>query len=222
LEESVAQLKPCIAAHTIILPLQNGVDNTERVAAMLQEGKVIKGCAYIVSKIIAPAVIQNSGNIQKLYFGANGESDERLAQLETIFKAANIDAYLSPEISKIVWEKFIFISATATATSYFNCSIGQLLQTEEATLLNLIEEVRLLAQKKGMQPDPDIVAQTISRLRSLPFETTSSMHRDLLNGNKEFEIASLTAYVVKEAEKLNLLLPTYTAIYKQLIRKYGE
>ncbi|MBK7469027.1 MAG: hypothetical protein IPJ43_20795 [Saprospiraceae bacterium] len=47
--------------------------------------------------------------------------------LETLFKQANINATLSKNISSIIWEKFIYISPTATATSYFDSSIGEIL-----------------------------------------------------------------------------------------------
>ena len=52
LEATIAQLKPCINEHTIILPLLNGVDSTERIKAMLPNTIVLQGCAYIVSRLI--------------------------------------------------------------------------------------------------------------------------------------------------------------------------
>jgi 2-dehydropantoate 2-reductase len=51
LEATVEQLKPCINEHTIILPLLNGVDITERIKSILPNNIVLQGCAYIVSRL---------------------------------------------------------------------------------------------------------------------------------------------------------------------------
>ncbi len=221
LEKTIDQLKPCINEDSIILPLLNGVDSRKRIQELLPNNLVLDGCVYIVSRLKQAGIIENSGNTQKLYFGLDHFKNERLEHLENLFKQANIDATLSQNISSIIWEKYIFISATATATSYYNNFLGELLKDAEKikTIQYLIEEVKQLAQAKGISVTEDIVEKNLHRLKSLPFDSTSSMHSDFLNKKNENELESLTGFVIRESQKLQLSTPTYEMAYAKLLKQ---
>lgn len=221
LEAVVEQLRPCINKDTIILPLLNGVDSKERIKEIFPDNIVLDGCAYIVSRLTQAGVIENSGNIQTLYFGLDNLVNERLLLLENLLKEANIEAFRSVNISTIIWEKFIFVSPTATATSYFDMCIGELIGDNEKLriITRLIEEVKLIAKAKNISISDDIIDKTVHKLKALPFETTSSMHADFKNNKPSNELESLTEYVIKEARKLNLATPTYVEMYVELKNK---
>ena len=55
--------------NTILLPLLNGVDSTDRIKTILPNAIIWEGLVYIISRLTSPGVVQNFGNIQKLYFG---------------------------------------------------------------------------------------------------------------------------------------------------------
>lgn len=223
LETIIRQLRPCINQDTIVLPLLNGVDSKERIKKILPDNIVLDGCVYIVSRLKQYGVIENSGNIQTLYFGLDTIENDKLVMLENLFKEANIEASLSRNISTIIWEKFIFISPTATATSYFDKSIGEVLSDNEyyETIMELIEEVKEIAKAKQIIVSEDITEKTLKKLKSLPFETTSSMHSDFKNKKSNNELQSLTGYVLREGMKYNLETPIYNKTYAELKKKSG-
>lgn len=218
LESVIQQLKPCIGQHTIILPLLNGVDSRERIKAILPGHVVLDGCVYIVSRLKQAGVVENTGNMQALYFGLYDFADERLLQFEQLMKEAGIEATLSDNISRLLWEKFIFISPTATATSCFDQSIGEVLTDAGSlrTLDALIREIRQLAQAKGIRVADDITDKVMHKLRSLPFGATSSMHSDFKAKKTRNELQSLTGYVLNEAQQYGLDTPAYVATYSEL------
>ncbi len=218
----VQQLKPCIDENTIILPLLNGVDSKEKIQKILPNNTILDGCVYIVSRLKQSGIIENIGNIQTLYFGIDGFSNQKLKYYENIFKNANIEATLSQNISSIIWEKYIFISPTATATTYFDKSIGEIISDKHIeTVTELINEIKQIANAKNILISEDIVEKTINKLKSLPFDTTSSMHTDFKNKNKSSELESLTNYVIKQGKKYNIKTPTYIKTYNQLKSKSG-
>lgn len=223
LESIVQQLKPCINKDTIILPLLNGVDSKERIKLLLPNNMVLDGCVYIVSRLKQNGVIENSGNIQKLYFGLDNVKNDPLCLIESLFKEANIEAYRSENISTVIWEKFIFLSPTATATCYFDKCIGELMGNNEyfSTLTALIEEVKQLANAKQITISNDITQKTLAILESLPFETTSSMHFDFQAKKLNTELETLTRYVINEGQKYHLDMPTYKKIYAELRKQSG-
>ena len=223
LETIIQQLLPCINQDTIILPLLNGVDSKERIKNILPDNIVLDGCAYIVSRLKQFGVIENSGNIQTLYFGLDNIVNDKLLLLENLFKEANIEVSQSKNISTIIWEKFIFISPTATATSYFDKCIGDVLSDKEhfETIMELIEEVKQIAKAKQIIVSEDITEKTVKKLKALPFETTSSMHSDFKNKKSNTELQSLTGFVLSAGMKYNIETPIYKTIHAELKKKSG-
>lgn len=218
IEESLLSLKQCIAAETVILPLYNGVDAPERILKLFPENEVLQGCVYIVSMIFSPGTIRKIGFYEKLFFGSKTASISRLNELQHIFRNAKIESYLAENIEETVWEKFIFISALASATSYLNQNIGEVLKKKnsKAIYVELLHEVAAVAKAKGLQLPEDIVAQTIAKLEKSPKDATSSMHRDLLAG-RNIEAISLTQFVVNEGLKYNVKTPLYEKIASTLL-----
>lgn len=221
LEQTIEQLKPCINADTIILPLLNGVDSREKIKKILPDNLILDGCVYIVSRLKEPGVIENNGNIQKLFFGLDNFTNERLTLLETLFKQATIEATLSQNISTVIWEKFIFISPTASATSYYDNCIGEIYADNEKldTVKKLIEEVKTLAVAKRIPISDEITDKTLHVFKKMPFETTSSMHSDFRNKKPVTELHSLTGYVAREAKALSIETPTFDKIYTELSKR---
>lgn len=218
IETVIQQLSPCINKETVILPLLNGLDSKEKIKRVFPNNIVLEACVYIVSRLKQFGVVENSGNIQELYFGLDNFPGDKLQLFENIFSKANIEATYSNNISKIVWEKFIFLSPTATATSYYDKCIGEILEDKESfeTLIGLIDEVMLIAKAKKIIVSDDIANQTLRMLKTLPFETTSSMHSDFKIKKDETELKSLTGYVLEEGLKYNIDTPNYKMIYSAL------
>jgi len=219
LKQTIEKLKPLINHRTILLPLLNGVNASDEILEILPYANVLKGCAFIVSKIKSPGIIENSGNIQKLSFGMDGPISEAVLHLKDLMLDAGIDVTVSDKISTAIWEKFIFISPTATSTSYFDSTIGKVLDENIETVLKLIEEVKNLSLAKGVTISNDISGKTLNTMKSMPYEVTSSMHRDYLNQKPQTEVESLTGYIVGEAEKLGIAAPTYQKLYEGLLKK---
>lgn len=217
IESSLESIKSCIVPETMILPLYNGVDAGERIQMLFPENTVLEGCVYVVSMIVAPGIIRKMGPYEKLFFGSKNDQNPKLEALQSIFENGAVESFLVANIEETIWEKFIFISALASATSYLNQNIGGILSDPDskAIYVALLHEITAVAVEKGLALPNDIVAQTIAKLEKSPADATSSMHRDLL-ANRKTEVLSLTAYVVKEGLKYGVATPTYQMLLKQL------
>lgn len=216
LEAAVEQLKPCIGRETVIVPLLNGIEPSEKIQKLLPHTLVASACTYIVSKLKAPGIVENMGAVETIFFGHETEASEKLVLFEKLLQDAAIDAVLSTSISAIVWEKFIFLSPTATATSYFDCCIGELLEKHEDTLLQLIEEVKHIALSLRVPVGVDITLKTLAKLKALPYEATSSMQRDFQTDRAKTELASLTYSVLQMGKQTGNPTPVYSELYGHL------
>lgn len=223
LEETVAALQTSIGERTAILPLLNGVDTKERIARVLPDADVWQGCIYIISRLVAPGVVEESGNICLIYFGSGKAEDEKLQMVERLFRASGIDAHFSADIEARIWEKFLFISALAASTSYLNARIGEIMGNPEYKKLfdDLLAEIKSLARAKNIGFAEETVRRSVEKLNHVPPDATSSMHTDFSRGSRA-ELQSLVGYVIGEARALNVPVPVYEKVYAALADKLKQ
>ena len=217
LADSIHFVKACIGKNTIILPLLNGGDITERIREILPENIIWSGCSYIVSRRIEPGVIKNIGNYAKLIFGYDREENQQTENFEKLLREADIDVLLSKNIRESVWKKFYFISVSASLTSYFDVGFNELVDTEDRLNMTvwMAEEFLKVAKAEGIDMGENAVEQVVNRAEILPEGTTTSMHSDFKAGNCT-EVETLTGVVVQLAQKHGIYVPLYETVYKKL------
>ncbi len=220
LEEALRRNLACVNDETVILPLLNGVDSRERIKAIVPNNEVWDGCVYAVSRLIKPGFIKETGIIAMLCFGAVDGNPYKLKQVEKLLKEADIDAELSENIYSAIWRKFIFISSVSTLLTCLDTTIGEILANPENKyiLLELLHELKTVAEAKRIPLPEDIIEKAITTMSALPYDTTSSMYNDYQHG-RNTEVESLTGYVVREAATLDILVPQFERLYKQLLKK---
>jgi 2-dehydropantoate 2-reductase len=217
LDATIEQLRPCVGSNTVILPLLNGANISQRIRDLLPGTEVWEGCVYIVGRLIEPGVIESSGGLHDLFFGYENSTSGRLLVMEQLMKVAGIKATLSNNIRMIIWRKFIFISTTASLTSYFNVGFRDLLTDEyrKSVTLAFLHEVSAVAKAEGVVFEGDIIATTIQHIEKLPFGTTTSMHSDF-QGGRNTELDTLTKIVIELGSKAGIAVPTYEMVYENL------
>ncbi|HTF05449.1 MAG TPA: 2-dehydropantoate 2-reductase [Bacteroidia bacterium] len=217
LEESLGHFAACIGPQTVILPLQNGIDAPGRIRKMFPHANTWQGCVYIVAHRISPGIVEETADIHKMFFGADASQQSKVQQLHEIFVRAHNDIFTPENIESVVWEKFVFISPLASLTTYFDQSIGNVLadETRVALLRQLIAEIIAVAQACRISLPENIADLTWTKITRLPFEATSSMHRDSQAGGKT-EVRSLTGHVIDLAKQHGVSVPGYELVLKGL------
>lgn len=215
LEENIRQLLPLIGPETVVIPLLNGADITDRIRRQLPQQEVWYGCVYIGARLSAPGHITQFTERERLWFGDPQGNRERQQQLLGILSRAGIEALNPEDILYRVWRKFFLISLGATLTSYYDESIGEVLERHREDYYRLGGELRAVARAKGIEFPEDIVEQIIADQQKMPYDSTTSMHTDFRNG-KQTELENLTGYVVRSGEQLGIPVPTYEKMYQKL------
>jgi 2-dehydropantoate 2-reductase len=217
LEKSISSLSSSITPETVILPLLNGVESTEVLQSLQPEARVLYGCIYLVSKLMAPGVVQQRGEYYSLHFGGDKKTAPDTALLLRLLEKANINAVLEENIRDKVWSKFSFISPVATYTAGNKISIGKILESEEhtAALKKLMTEFAAVAKALNVHLPADTIERNFLVMEKLPRETTSSMEADFAN-NRLTELETLTGFVVRKAKEQGIPLELYTDMYHRL------
>jgi 2-dehydropantoate 2-reductase len=206
---------PLIADGGVIIPFQNGVESIERIGAVTGTEPVLGGAAYIAATIAEPGVIVHTGEMARLLFGAvQAGQQARAREFLQVCKGAGIDAELVADIRRVVWEKFIFLSALSGVTSATRQPIGPIRSDPDlrAVFEAAIREAWSVGRARGIALPEALIGQLMGFGDGLPAEMKSSMLNDLVAGNR-LEAPWLSGAVARMAKESSLAAPVSATLY---------
>lgn len=203
-----------LSKKTIVICLQNGIDNDLLVKSLAPNLDVHPGLVYVSAQRISPGVISQTGNQKTLIFGRrDGVRGKKFIEMENFLRKSAIDATFSTDIQKDLWQKFIFVVSFAAVTAKFQTSIGPALKDPVMRnfYLQSLQEVIDVARAEGINLDSDIYEKTLHGAEKFPPETKSSFLVDLEN-HRQTELDTLHGTVVRLAQKHHLPVPANQSI----------
>ncbi len=212
IKEALLPLKKNIRTDTVLMPFANGVNNAETISEIV-DAKVINACAYILSHIQEPGVIRKQGSVFAAVFGDPELFGESL-YIEYMFKDAGLRTKITENIETEVWKKYLFISAFASLTSFYDSSIKMIYDQHYEETKGVLQEIASVAGAKGI-PLENEIPKALKTASSLPEDASTSMHLDFQQHRKT-ELDTLTGYIVDEAERLHIEVPLMQSIYAAL------
>jgi 2-dehydropantoate 2-reductase len=218
-ETAAKAVAPLIGQETAVVSLQNGVRKDDILRDVLGDRAVIGGACYIAAQIAQPGVIRHSGTMQKIVFGEyDGKRSTRAEAFLNACQRAGIDAEISADIRRTIWEKFVFLVGLSGLTTTIRKPIGPIRSNPRtrALLLDAMREVVAVGRAQGVQLAADFADSRLAFADGLPETMTSSMHNDLERGNR-LEVDGLSGDVVERGRSANVPTPVNRAIYDILI-----
>ena len=214
-ETAARATAPLVGPRTAVISLQNGVRKDEILRAVLGERAVMGGACYIAAQIAAPGVIRHSGTMARIVFGEyDGERSPRAEAILDACRRAGIDAELSADIRRAIWEKFVFLASMSGVTSTMRMPIGPIRSNPQtrAFFHDALREAAAVARAEGVQLPADYADDRLAFGDNLPATMTSSMHNDLERGNR-LEVEGLSGDVVARGKAAGIPTPVHRAIY---------
>lgn len=216
------------AAHTVaellqpggaVVPLQNGVEAAEQLAAVVGRGRVVAGLCRIVAFVAEPGVIRHAGVEPRIEVGQmDGPAGEGVARVREAFSGARgVSVAASDDIRKALWEKFLFIAPVSAVGAVTRQAVGAWRGVAEtrALLAAAMQEVESLARARGVALDAECVARTLAYVDGLPADATASMQRDVAE-SRPSELDSQVGAVVRLGREAGLATPASTFLYAAL------
>jgi 2-dehydropantoate 2-reductase len=205
-EDAARALVSHIGPHTRVVSLQNGVDNAERMAAILDQ-PVIAAVVYVGTEMAGPGHVRHHGR-GELLIGASPASP---ALAETLI-AAGIPTTVSASIASALWSKLIVNCAYPALSAIGQITYGPMMATEgtREVITATIAECRAVAQACGVAVPADITDTTLALAASMPAQTSSTA-QDLARG-KPSEIEFLNGHIVRQGRAHGIATPTNLAL----------
>jgi len=219
-EEAARQLPPLLGPDTAVMSLQNGVEATDVIARTVGREHLMGGACYIAAALDHAGAVQHGGRMARLVFGESGGRKTRRAEalLQACARAsAAFDAELSPDIDRVIWEKFVFIVGLSAMTALTRRTIGPVRSDPDtrAMLLDVMREAVAVGRAKGIDLPADFADQRLAFVDTLPDTMTSSMHHDLERGNR-LEVGWLSGAVARLGREVGVATPANRAVHAAL------
>jgi 2-dehydropantoate 2-reductase len=217
------QIRPLMGPDTAIIPLQNGVDASERLIPIVGAAHVLGGIAVVTGSIIAPGVVRQSGQHHRIVFGElDGRITPRCEAIRDACEAAGINAELSGDIQRARWEKFIVLVAASGVCAVSRLPIGPLRDDPDiAPLLEeAMHEVVAVGMACGVRFPQNVLDPWRALLRGVPADWIPSMAVDIRSGRR-LELPWLGGKLVELAAAHGVPVPvnrTISAVLKPYAR----
>ena len=208
-EAALSAASSILGPETAVISFQNGVQKDDVLRRAVGAERVIGGVGYIGSKIGSPGVISHTGTMQRLVFGEyDGSNSSRVLALQRACLRGGIDAEISGDIRRTIWEKFVFLVGLSASTTTMRSTLGPIVRHPQtrAYLLDVMREVVAVGRAHGVDLPEDFAEKRLAFCDSLPAEMDSSMHADLDSG-KRLEVDWLSGAVVELGKAVNVPAP---------------
>jgi len=215
-EEAARRLSPLVGEKTIILSLQNGIDNAEKIAGLWGKERTLGGVVFIGARVALPGTIEHSAAGRITLGGLDAGEGERAKSIREILAAAKIPCAASPEIRKVMWQKLVWNAPFCAIASLTRATVSEILESDSLKTLasGCMEEVRQAAKCQGIDLAPTVAAEALELSRSLG-DFKPSMLQDLEEG-KPLEHEAFNGIVVSLLRRAGKRAPINETFYAAL------
>lgn len=214
LAAAAAAARPLVGPATAVLPLQNGVEAADIVAAALPGPEVLGGVAHVSARIEAPGVIRQTGALRRLTFGRrDGAMSDAVRALDGLCRAAGIEDGATDRVEAALWEKFGFLAAFAGVGAATRQPVGVIRAVPEtrALLVAAIAEIEAVGRARGVALADDFAARILTAVDARPAMIRTSMQQDLDAGGR-LELPWLSGAVVRLGAAAGVPTPAHAAL----------
>ena len=217
-DAAAESVRPLLHPETMLLSLQNGIDNIERIARVTGHTPGVGAVAYVVSALREPGVVAQTAGPGKIIVGElSGGASARTERLHGVLRGAGIEAELHPDIQVILWQKFLFICAFSGVTAVTRLPIGTILADPVTHRLfrGTSEEVEAVARASEIDLPSDCVEQAMAQAAAVEPWGRGSLYHDLAGGRR-LELEGLNGEVVRRGREHGVQTPLNFAVYAAL------
>jgi 2-dehydropantoate 2-reductase len=212
-DSAAAQIAPHLDPGALVVNLQNGVDNTERIQARVAQA-VIPAVVYVATEMAGPGHLRHHGRGDLVIGELGGKLPPgALAQVQGWFEAAGVPVAISDNVAGELWAKLVVNCAYNALSAITQLPYGKMIEGPgiRDVMRDVVEETLALARASGVSMARDMLARTYRIAEAMPTQFSSTA-QDLARG-KPTEIEHLNGFVVRRGAALGVPTPANRALY---------
>jgi 2-dehydropantoate 2-reductase len=212
-EDAARALAPHLAPGAIVVSMQNGVDNVERIRSATGI-EALAAAVYVAAAMTAPGRVRHTGRGDLIVGELTGGRRDEVAAVAALFTRASVPCVVSDNVAAELWCKMAMNCAFNAVSALARAKYGRIVQDARTreVLQHAVEETTAVARASGVTlPNVDLVAAAY-RLGEAMREATSSTAQDIARG-KRTEIDSLNGYVARRGAELGVPTPVNQTLH---------
>ena len=200
-ETAGALMASVLSDTAVVLSLQNGVDNADRLAEVLGR-EVIPVVVYAAVAMPEPGHVRHHGG-GELALGASTVS----ASLVRLFQDAGMAATAADDVTGMLWKKLVINCAWNAVSAITRQPYGALMAIDglREMVMTVTGECRAVAQACGVVLPDDLEHSTLMIAETMAGQR-SSMAQDLAR-KRQGEIEHLNGFIVRKAKVHDIDVP---------------
>ncbi len=212
-EEAARSLAPHLVPGAVVLSLQNGVDNVERIRAAAGID-ALAAVVYVAAAMTGPGRVRHSGRGDLIVGRPGGGRRDEAERVAALFERAGVPCAVSDNVEGELWAKVAMNCAFNAVSALGRAKYGRIVADPRAreVLRRAVEETAAVARACGaVLPEEDLVGAAF-RLGEAMSGATSSTAQDIARGRRT-EIDSLNGYVARRGAELGVATPVNQALH---------
>ena len=212
--DAAGRLGPLLGDRTAVISLQNGIDNEDRIAAVIGKDHVVGGAAYILGAVREPGVVDAAGPRRIVIGELSGPPSDRIRTIRDVAASGGLEVGLADDIRVALWEKYTLLVAFSAMTGTVRLPIGAIRDAPaaRAMLRALMTEVCTVGRAAGVALADDLVDREMDRLLSQHDGATTSLYHDLVTGHR-MELEALQGAAIRIGREHAVPTPNLDAAY---------
>jgi len=220
-EPAVKGASHIIGENTMIMTLQNGLGNAEKIAEITGSSRIIVGITNNGATLIEPGHVRHAGSGETVISPFDGEVSHRINEIAQILTEAGLPTKVSDEVVGLVWDKLMVNVGINALTAILKVPNGYLIEhgSSEKLLEYAVREAEKMCKAKSIQlkHDPVQHCKDVARATAANY---SSMYQDVAK-KRITEIDYINGAVVNEGRKLGIPTPV-NEVFVLLIKALEE
>ena len=206
LESAIKNIKNFVHKDVIIISLLNGISSEERIQEVYPTTKVLK------SYFIGHSAVRNGNSVTQ--DGVGEIVVEKSSKLQEIFDEFKINYRMPDDIVYSMWLKYTMNLFSNQVSAILNMSFGELKRNNAFIdfAKKIIAEVRLIAEKKGVNNLENLEKDSLGFLQKMCDEGKTSMLQDVLAGKKT-EVDIFAGEIIRLGKKFGIETPCNQVLY---------
>jgi 2-dehydropantoate 2-reductase len=212
-ESAARSLAPFLAPETVVLSMQNGVDNVERIWTATGIA-ALPVAVYVAAAMAGPGHVKHTGRGDLILGDPRGKRPTVLKPLATLFTQAGVPCAVSEIIETEMWTKMAMNCAYNAISALGRSKYGRMARDSRTReLLRLaVEETAAVGHAAGVELDTSALVTAAFRLGEAMSGATSSTAQDIARG-KHTEIDSLNGYIARRGAELGVPTPVNQTLH---------
>lgn len=212
-EEAIKAVKECVAEHTQVLTLQNGIGNIQILNDIVGEDKVIGGVTSHGSTSLGWGHARHAGKGETIIGKSNGRVLGPVREVAAILTKAGFETKVSRDINSLIWSKLIINAGINPLTAITRLNNGRLLECDSTRdiMRAAVQEAVRVAKRKRIKLVYDDPIQKVESVAKSTGANISSMLQDVLR-KKRTEIDFINGAIIRQAKALSIPAPVNEAL----------